>query len=408
MTPQRLVIGLPSFNEAATIGAVTRVLDDAACSLTGLCCLLCNADSASEDGTADVFLRTPTRTPKVSLVTGSATERGKGRNVLAILERASGLDAACVFYDTDLVSITPEWLKTYVAAIIRGYDFVTPSYRRAKHAASVTNTTLYPLVCGILGADIRQPIGGDFGLSSDFIAHVLKSRSGLDPALDLSGFGIDAFLTCSALERDVRICAVHLGTKVHRPKNPAHDLLHIFAEEVLTTFAFILRYAEGPTAQRTIPVLGQAGEGDLPHPGVDCGELSLAATRLYAAQESEITAWLPVDAFPDVHNTLRTSLRPRLSNGLWCDILVEALVAFARARAVESVETRRVSYRRLGSNLYPLYLARLVDLVEETRDLPDDLAEDVFLSYPTALQQRSGHLIRKLTQCLSTAPTLVR
>src|SRR5437899_2097899 len=83
---------------------------------------------------------------------------------------------------------------------------------------------------------VRQPIGGDFGVSGDLVRHYLELDDWTD---DISRFGIDIWMTTSALTGGFAVCQARLGAKVHDPKDPGADLGPMFRQVVGT----ILRLA---------------------------------------------------------------------------------------------------------------------------------------------------------------------
>jgi hypothetical protein len=88
----------------------------------------------------------------------------------------------------------------------------------------------------LYGNRIRQPIGGDFGVSGDLVKHYLALDDWTD---DISKFGIDIWMTTSALTGGFAVCQARLGAKVHDPKDPGADLGPMFRQVVGT----ILRLA---------------------------------------------------------------------------------------------------------------------------------------------------------------------
>ncbi len=105
---------------------------------------------------------------------------GKGAALRTIFEIAAALDVqALVVVDSDLRSIVPEWIELLAGPILKGgYDFVAPLYVRHKFDGTITNTVTYPLTRALYGYRIRQPIGGDFGVSGDLVRHYLKPTTG--------------------------------------------------------------------------------------------------------------------------------------------------------------------------------------------------------------------------------------
>ncbi len=100
---------------------------------------------------------------------------GKGAALRTIFEIAAALEVqALVVVDSDLRSIVPEWIELLSGPILKGgYDYVSPLYARYKYDGTITNTVTYPLTRALYGKRIRQPIGGDFGVSGDLVRHYL-------------------------------------------------------------------------------------------------------------------------------------------------------------------------------------------------------------------------------------------
>ncbi len=71
--------------------------------------------------------------------------------------------SAVVVVDADLKSIRPHWIQALADPILNGYAFVSPSYSRnpIEYDGTITNHICYPPIYGILGRNLRLPIGGD-------------------------------------------------------------------------------------------------------------------------------------------------------------------------------------------------------------------------------------------------------
>ena len=130
---------------------------------------------------------------------------------------------------------------------------MAPLYARYKYDGTITNTVTYPLTRALYGHRIRQPIGGDFGVSGDLVRHYLELDDWTD---DISKFGIDIWMTTSALTGGFAVCQTRLGAKVHDPKDPGSDLGPMFRQVVGT----ILRLA----AAHPDAWLGIRGSHDVP------------------------------------------------------------------------------------------------------------------------------------------------
>ncbi len=254
-----IMVGIPSFKNAATIGYVVRAAQ------AGLVQyfpdrkpVVVNADAGSPDGTQRIVVETeppdyieqillvrPTnRLDRVSLtypeINGTG---GKGAALRTIFEMAAALDVqALVVVDSDLRSIVPEWIELLAGPIVKGgYDFVAPLYARYKYDGTITNTVTYPLTRTLYGHRIRQPIGGDFGVSGDLVRHYLTRDDWTD---DVSKFGIDIWMTTSALTGGFAVCQTRLGAKVHDPKDPSTDLGPMFRQVVGTILRLAVLHAD--------------------------------------------------------------------------------------------------------------------------------------------------------------------
>src|SRR4029077_12936525 len=120
---------------------------------------------------------------------------------------------ACAVVDSDLRSITPEWIDLLLRPILfAGYDFVAPYYHRHKYDGTITNSIAYPLTRALYGLRIRQPIGGEFGFHTD-LARTYLAQPVWES--DVARFGIDIFMTTTAVARHARVVQAFLGAKIH-------------------------------------------------------------------------------------------------------------------------------------------------------------------------------------------------
>jgi hypothetical protein len=288
-----MMVGIPSFKNAATIGYVVRAAHAGLVQyFPDLKPVLVNSDAGSPDGTQRVVVETepPDYVEQILLV--RPTNRldrvtltypeidgvgGKGAALRTIFEIAAALEVqALVVVDSDLRSIVPEWIELLAGPILKGgYDYVAPLYSRYKYDGTITNTVTYPLTRALYGHRIRQPIGGDFGVSGDLVRHYLELD---DWTEDISKFGIDIWMTTSAVTGGFAVCQTRLGAKVHDPKDPGADLGPMFRQVVST----ILRLA----AAHPDSWLGIRGSHDVPAYGferiIDPPALEVNPIRLLA------------------------------------------------------------------------------------------------------------------------------
>ena len=269
-----IMVGIPSFKNAATIGYVVRAAQAGLVQyFPDLRPIVVNSDAGSPDGTGRVVVETeppdyveeillvrPTnRLSRVSLTYPEIDGvGGKGAALRTIFEMAAALEVkALVVVDSDLRSIVPEWIELLAGPILKGgYDFVAPLYSRYKYDGTITNTVTYPLTRALYGHRIRQPIGGDFGVSGDLVRHYIEAA---DWTSDISRFGIDIWMTTTALAGGFAVCQTRLGAKVHDPKDPGSDLGPMFRQVVGTILRLAVRHADhwlGVRGSHPVPAYG--------------------------------------------------------------------------------------------------------------------------------------------------------
>lgn len=261
-----IMVGIPSYKNAATIGYVVRAAQAGLVQyFPDLRPVLVNADAGSPDGTQRVVVETepPDYVEQILLV--RPTNRlarlsltypeidgvgGKGAALRTIFEIAAALEVeALIVVDSDLRSILPEWIELLAGPILKGgYDFVAPLYARYKFDGTITNSVTYPLTRALYGRRIRQPIGGDFGVSGDLVRHYLSLD---DWDEDVSRFGIDIWMTTHAIIGGFAVCQTRLGAKVHDPKDPGADLGPMFRQVLGTTLRLAVEHAD-----RWLPIRG--------------------------------------------------------------------------------------------------------------------------------------------------------
>jgi len=260
-----ILVGIPSYNNAGTIAHVVKMAAQGMVKhFPDMKPVLINSDGGSSDGTRQVVLDTPVL-PGVEVI---ATEYqglpGKGSAFRAIFETARALGAkACVVVDSDLRSITPQWIKLLADPVVgQGYDYVTPYYSRHKYDGTITNNITFPMtrmLYGLDGLEVRQPIGGDFGFSGKLVSAYLERG---DWESDIARYGIDIWMTTTAINESGRVCQARLGAKVHDAKDPAEALGPMFVQVVGTLFSLMTTYQshwESVTSVERAPIYGPRG-----------------------------------------------------------------------------------------------------------------------------------------------------
>jgi len=237
-----IMVGIPSYNSAKTIAHVVKMAAEGMVKyFPKLKPIILNSDGGSTDETRSIVLNTKIPEGVDVITTEYKGIPGKGSSFRTIFEAANVLGVkACVVVDSDLRSITPEWIMLLAKPVIdEGYGYVTPYYIRHKYDATITNSIAYPLTRALYGKRIRQPIGGDFGFSNGLTKSYLKKDVW---ETDITKYGIDIWMTTTAINEGYKICQTQLGAKIHDVKDPALTLGPMFIQVVGTLFSLIGTY----------------------------------------------------------------------------------------------------------------------------------------------------------------------
>ena len=381
-----IVVGIPSFRNAATIGYVTQAAAEGLRrNFPNMRAVIVNADGGSEDGTRD---RVRASADGMPIVTGRYEGRsGKGSAFRAIFEAVNLLGArACGVVDSDLRSITPEWIARLIGPVVRGEaDYVTPLYARHKHDGTITNTIAYPLTRALYGARVRQPIGGEFGFSAD-LARIYLAEPVWES--DVAKFGIDIFMTTTALARGVRVAQAFLGAKIHDPKDPGADLGPMFTQVVGTLLALARKNVDvwrPVTGSRDVPVIGEISPVE---PEAVNASVRVLVEKFKAGASDQDRAWdeiLSADTRDVGRKAAETGNASAIGGRFWAKAVYE-IVAAAKAR--DDTET-------LARALLPLYFGRVAALIGEMQGLNQAGAERAVEQQALAFEQTKPYLLER-------------
>jgi glycosyltransferase involved in cell wall biosynthesis len=265
--PCDILVGIPTYNSEETIVHVMKsVYEGLHKYYPNLKSVVLISDGGSLDYTRELAQQTKSTYGAPKIVTIYRGLPGKGTSLRAIFEAGVRFGVkACAVFDSDLRSITPEWVKALLNPVLMdGYDFVSPWYVRHKYDATITNNIAYCLTRALYGKRVRQPIGGDFGFSRKLIEFFTKQYVW---ETDIAKFGIDIWMTTIAINEGFKICEAYLGAKIHDPKDPATTLGPMFRQVVGTLFGMMPRYEriwKGVRGSESVPLLGNPTEVEPP------------------------------------------------------------------------------------------------------------------------------------------------
>ncbi|WP_456366887.1 glycosyltransferase family 2 protein [Thermococcus sp.] len=377
-----VVVGIPSYNNAGTISFVVRQAAEGLKKYFGGG-IVVNADGGSADGTREAVLKTPVPEGiEVHSFVYKWPIPGKGSAMKELMEFALERDAdAIVFVDSDLRSITPEWIHILAKPIEEGYYFVAPLYIRHKWDGTITNNIAYPMTASLYGENVRQPIGGDFGVSRKLMEVYLEDEDVWKT--HVARFGVDIFLTTTALAKGFKVIQAALGMKIHDPKDPAASLGPMFNQVVGTLFMLMERYDEvwkNVKAIEEVPVFGELEKGEPEAVKVTLELLEKRARELFAGYEVLLKRALSPETIEGVRKALKTF---EFDDRLWSHVLYEGAVAY-RDGVLSEAEP-----------LVPLYFAKTADFVKKTMDVSTLEAEKLIEERARVFLEEKDYLLER-------------
>ena len=398
--PADILIGIPSYNNSKTIHHVVQAVS------AGLAkyfpdakAVLINSDGGSLDGTPErvaessldlqSILISHRINPLHKISTPYHGIPGKGSAFRMIFETAKALKVkACAVVDADLRSITPEWIELLLRPILKeGYDYVAPYYLRHKYDGTITNSIIYPLTRALYGQRLRQPIGGEFGFTGE-LADYFLSKDVWES--DVARYGIDIWMTVTAITRGARICQAYLGAKIHDPKDPAADLSAMLAQVVGSFFSLMEEHAENWKSvkeSKPVPLFGFQYE-------VGLEPIRVNVDRMLKAARLGLTEFLPLwegvlsDESLEELRVLEGADEERflISDELWVRLIYE--FALASHRKVMTLE-------HLLKSLTPLYLGRVASFIAMTQDSTREEVEEKIETLSRLFEREKPYLIER-------------
>jgi len=395
-----ILVGIPSFNNARTIGHVVQAVQAGLVKyFPNATSILINSDGGSTDGTMDVVRETSVNLDAIllhhrlgnfyKLATPYHGLPGKGSAFRTIFEIAQALNVkACAVVDSDLRSITPEWIELLIKPVLEGgYDYVSPYYHRHKYDGTITNSIVYPITRALYGKRIRQPIGGDFGFSGELASFYLTKDVW---ETDVARYGIDIWMTTTAVANNFKICQAFLGAKIHDAKDPGADLSSMLHQVVSSVFNLIGEYGavwKKTSGSEPVSTFGFVYSVGLEPLNVNL-DVMIEKFRLGVRELSELyKLFLPAETLRLLETCAQQSRDEfSLPDTLWVETIYSFAIAYLK---------RTMNPEQLIKSLTPLYLGKVASFVIETWDSTAEQVEQRLEDLCRAYEKGKSILIEK-------------
>jgi hypothetical protein len=264
-----ILVGLPTYNNARTIGAVVQSIQ------AGILrwfprdrAVIINPDGGSRDGTRELVtgisiddLRPVSNLHALRTLHCVSSPYGSSPSstvaLRTILAAAELLRAkACIVMSPESSHTEDDWISNLLRPSRHdGFDLVTPTYRRHKFDGLLVTNLLYPMIRALYGLRIREPYTHEFGFSGRFGGEFLLTNVWDDGT---GAQGTELSLTLAAITGRQRICQSFLGQKDHIERRSA-DLVPALRETVGPMFSALdstFPAWSAVTASQAIPTTG--------------------------------------------------------------------------------------------------------------------------------------------------------
>jgi hypothetical protein len=403
-----IVVGIPTFNNVATIGEVMSAAQTGLHSGFGSArSVIVHVDAGAKAPASDL----PTSTAEsngsepqllhvlqpgdgvMPIATAQYVRPAKGSACRTVFEVARRLRAkACGIVDADAGSPAADSIARLVKPIIQdSYDFVAPVYARSAFSGTITSAVAYPLTRALFGKRVRQPLAGDFACSARLVDRFVALDAWRS---DVARMGIDFWVTTQALTAGARLCQVYLGPRGSMAGDgspgTALDMRDALPSVLGSLFATVERTeavwqkVRGSEAVDAFGVPQLLEEMQSPFDVSQC----LEAFRLGVANLHEL--WSVALPPTSLHAVRKLSRLPdaefRVPDELWSRIVYDFALAFHQ---------RRLGREHLLNAFMPLFWAWIASYVQQVSGLAGEHVEERIEALCALFEAEKPYLISR-------------
>ena len=226
----------------------------------------------------------------------------------------------------------------------------------------MTDLLAYPMTRMLYGADVRQPMGGEFAVSATLAQRLSTHATSGKPMSQR--YGIDIWLTTIAINESVKMCQVRLGAKLDDSRELLLSFDPTFVQAIGTLFRLMDIYKKRwmeSSQVRSAPYWGENGASPSPRPWLPnvsaaaLGEAFVAGSRRY--QRLWKTALTPSTRSAIKELSESPNGATRFDAQLWARTVFDFATVYNQGEGDPD---------KIVSALLPLYYARCATIMTET------------------------------------------
>ena len=267
---------------------------------------------------------------------------------------------------------------------------MVPIYVRHKYDGSITNNIAYPMLRTLFGLRVRQPIAGDFGFSGRLARAYLSERLWNDK---IANFGIDIWMTTTAIARRFSVCQTFLGSpKSHKAKDPSKDLGPMFVQVVSTIFDLMseFEYLWKDTYESCPSSIFGFGLGEAEKPPpveVNTDSLYESFTGGFQTYGAIWEKIMPIPELSEIQKLEKMSKDQfYYPSDLWARILFNFAIAYRNGE---------FSQEQVIESMIPFYHSRILSFVNRTIHMETKEAEEYLENINRVFEEEKYYLIKR-------------
>jgi hypothetical protein len=281
-----------------------------------------------------------------------------------------------------------DWVRLLVSPVLdEGFDYVCPSYLRAKYDGAINNGIVYPLTRALFGKRLRQPLGAELAVSRKLAEVLLRDE---EWKTDPVHAGADIWLVTKVLSREFRICQSFLGRFPGPAADRPADLSEVLSRIAGLLFREMERHA--PLWQRIsgsepVPTFGEVRVLEDEGQRIDVSRM-VGAFELGHQDLRDLWSEVlpPATLLALKHASQQAAAAFRLDDALWARIVFDFAVGY---------HGRVMDRAQLLKSMTPLYLGWVAGFVNEVRSLDGTGAEARLERLCTAFERQKPYLISR-------------
>ncbi|MDH4286364.1 MAG: cell wall biosynthesis glycosyltransferase, partial [Gallionella sp.] len=241
------------------------------------------------------------------------------------------------------------------------------------------------LTRALYGRRVRQPIGGDFGFSGSLAQYYLTKDVW---ETDVARFGIDIWMTTTAIANGFKVTQSFLGAKIHDAKDPGADLSSMLYQVVSATFELMETYSGVWMPIRgtePVPAFGFEYTVGLEPVNVNTARM-LNTFREGIRNLGDI--WLDILGAGDFSEIERLGALPdsefHFPIGLWTQVVYDYALAFHK---------RKLPVEHLIKSMTPLYVGKTASFIIEAKDMAQTEVDTEIEKLCLEFEKRKDYLV---------------